>query len=235
MRINLDFILRLYENLVMPTMRLFIYDHCPYCVRARMAFGMKNIPVDVSVLSNDDETTPISMIGIKACPILQKPDGSFMAESMDMVQYFDQFDGTPIFAPSANREDLNAWLKKVNLLFKKLLYPRWITSSVGEFQTQSAIDYFTNKKTKELGSFSEALANSDVLIKELEAALKILVPLLHSETYVNEQLSIDDVDLFGRLRAITLIKGLTIPEKIRAYIDHFSAASGIPTFYNVAQ
>lgn len=85
MRINLDFILRLYENLVMPTMRLFIYDHCPYCVRARMAFGMKNIPVDVSVLSNDDETTPISMIGIKACPILQKPDGSFMAESMDMV------------------------------------------------------------------------------------------------------------------------------------------------------
>jgi glutaredoxin 2 len=200
-----------------------------------MPFGMKKIPVELSVLSNDDEATPISMIGIKACPILQKPDGSFMAESMDMVDYIDQLDGSPIFAPSANREDLNLWLKQVNLLFKKLLYPRWISSPVGEFQTQSAIDYFTKKKSKELGSFSAALANSEVLIKELEAGLKQLVPMLHSEKHVNEQLSVDDVDLFGRLRAITLIKGLTIPEKIRAYIEYFSTASGIPTFYDVAQ
>lgn len=219
----------------MSTMRLFIYDHCPYCVRARMPFGMKNIPVELSVLANDDETTPISMIGIKACPILQKPDGSFMAESMDIVAYIDQLDGSPIFAPSANRDDLNAWFEQVNLLFKQLLYPRWVTSSLGEFQTQSAIDYFTNKKTKELGSFSEALANSDVLIKALAAELKKLVPLLHSETQVNEQLSVDDIDLFGRLRAITLIKGLTIPDKIGAYIDYFSTASGIPTFYDIAQ
>ena len=225
----------LFENLIMTTMRLFIYDHCPYCVRARMPFGMKNIPVDISVLSNDDEATPISMIGIKACPILQKLDGSFMAESLDIVKYLDQLDGSPIFAESANREDLNEWLKKVNLLFKKLLYPRWITSGVGEFQTQSAIDYFTNKKTKELGSFSEALADSDALIKELEDELKVLAPMIHSEKHVNEQLSIDDVDLFGRLRAITLIKDLNIPEEISAYIDYFSKVSGIPTFYDVAQ
>ncbi|MCI2283034.1 glutaredoxin 2 [Colwellia sp. MSW7] len=216
-------------------MRLFIYDHCPYCVRARMPFGMKNIPVDISVLSNDDEATPIAMIGIKACPILQKTDGSFMGESMDIVHYVDQLDGSPIFGPSANREDLNTWLEKVNTLFKKLLYPRWVTSSVEEFKTQSAIDYFTNKKSKELGSFSEALANSDVLIKELEAELILLAAMLNSEAHVNEQLSIDDVDLFGRLRAITLIKDLIIPEKIRAYIDYFSAESGIPLFYNIAQ
>lgn len=216
-------------------MRLFIYEHCPYCVRALMAFGMKNIPVEVSVLSNDDETTPISMIGKKACPILQKPDGTFMGESMDMVHYLDQLDGTPLFGPSANREDLNTWLKKVNVLFKKLLYPRWITSPVGEFQTQSAIDYFVNKKTKELGSFSEALANSDVLIKALEAELILLAPMLHSEKHVNEQLTVDDIDLFGRLRAITLIKGLTIPTEVRAYIEHFSTESGISTFYDVAQ
>jgi len=200
-----------------------------------MAFGMKKIPVEISVLSNDDETTPISMIGKKACPILQKTDGTFMGESMDMVDYLDQLDGTPLFGPSANREDLNIWLKKVNVLFKKLLYPRWITSPVGEFQTQSAIDYFVNKKTKELGSFSEALANSDVLIKELEAELTLLAPMLHSKAHVNEQLTVDDIDLFGRLRAITLIKGLTIPSEVRAYIEHFSTESGISTFYDVAQ
>lgn len=219
----------------MTTMRLFIYEHCPYCVRALMAFGMKNIPVEVSVLSNDDEATPISMIGKKACPILQKPDGTFMGESMDMVHYLDQLQGAPLFASSANREDLTEWLKKVNVLFKKLLYPRWITSPVGEFQTQSAIDYFVNKKTKELGSFDDALANSDALIKELEAELILLGSMLHSEKHVNEQLSVDDIDLFGRLRGITIIKGLVIPDKVRAYIDYFSTASGVSTFDDVAQ
>jgi len=218
-----------------PTMRLYIYDHCPYCVRARMPFAMKKIAVELSVLANDDEATPIAMIGIKACPILEKPDGSFMGESLDIVDYIDGFDGAPIFAPSANREDLTTWLTRVNGLFKKLLYPRWVTSTVGEFQTQSAIDYFTHKKSKELGSFTDALANSDALIKELEVELTLLAPMLHSETQVNEQLSVDDVDLFGRLRAITLIKGLTIPDKIRAYIDHYSLVCDIPTFYNVAQ
>lgn len=225
----------LYEVFAMQTMRLFIYEHCPYCVKALIAFGMKNIPVDIVVLPNDDEVTPISMIGIKACPILQKADGSFMGESMDIVHYIDQLDGSPIFAESANREDLNTWLKSVNTLFKKLLYPRWITSSVGEFSTQSAIDYFVNKKTKELGSFSEALANSEVLIKELEEALLLLEPMITSEQHVNEQLSVDDVDLFGRLRAITLIKGLTIPKDICAYIEYFSQVSQVATFYDEAQ
>ncbi|MEP1553923.1 MAG: glutaredoxin 2 [Paraglaciecola sp.] len=219
----------------MSTLGLYIYDHCPYCVMARMPFGIKNIPVELTVLPSDDEATPISMIGIKACPILKKSDGSFMPESMDIVAYADQLDGNPIFTPSAQREDLNAWLKQVNLLFKQLLYPRWITSPVGEFQTQSAIDYFTKKKTKELGDFSEALANSDALIKELETRLEELAPLLHSETSVNGQLSIDDIQLFGRLRGITLVKGLTIPDKVHAYIEHFSNVSGIPTFYHVAQ
>lgn len=219
----------------MSTMRLFVYDHCPFCVRARVAFGMKKIPVELSVLLNDDEETPISMIGKKACPILQKTDGSFMGESMDMVHYLDSLDGSPIFAPSANREDLTVWLKRVNLLFKKLLYPRWITSPIGEFKTQGAIDYFVNKKSKELGSFDEALANSDVLIKELEDELILLAPMLHSEKHASEQLSIDDTDLFGRLRAITLIKGLVIPDEVRAYIAYFSQATGIPTFYDVAQ
>ena len=202
---------------------------------ARMPFAMKNIPVELTVLPNDDEATPISMIGVKACPILKKPDGSFMPESMDIVSYIDQLDNNPIFSPSANRADLSAWFKNVNLLMKQLLYPRWITSPVKEFQTQNAIDYFTHKKSKELGSFTDALANSKTLIKALEIQLERLATILHSETSVNEQLSIDDITLFGRLRGITLIKGLTIPAKISVYLDYFSTTCDIPLFYDAAQ
>ena len=59
-------------------MKLYIYDHCPFCVRARMIFGLRDVAVEEVVLANDDETTPIGMIGSKQVPILQKKDGSFM-------------------------------------------------------------------------------------------------------------------------------------------------------------
>ena len=36
-------------------MKLYIYDHCPFCVKARMIFGLKNKPVELVVMLNDDE------------------------------------------------------------------------------------------------------------------------------------------------------------------------------------
>ena len=53
-------------------MKLYVYDHCPFCVRARMIFGLKNLPVELVVLANDDEATPIGLVGKKVVPILPK-------------------------------------------------------------------------------------------------------------------------------------------------------------------
>ena len=77
-------------------MKLYLYDHCPFCVRARMIFGLRNVPVEEIVLLNDDEATPIGLIGAKQVPILQKPDGSHMGESLDIVRYVDKLAGKPI-------------------------------------------------------------------------------------------------------------------------------------------
>lgn len=76
-------------------MKLYYYDHCPYCVRARMAAGLLGADVEEVVLANDDEATPIGMIGAKQVPILQKEDGSFMGESLDVVRYLDR-EGRPL-------------------------------------------------------------------------------------------------------------------------------------------
>ena len=38
-------------------MKLYIYDHCPFCVRARMAAGLFGADVEEVVLANDDEAT----------------------------------------------------------------------------------------------------------------------------------------------------------------------------------
>ena len=74
-------------------MKLYIYDHCPFCVRARMIFGLRGVEVENIILANDDEDTPIGMIGAKQVPILEKDDGTFMGESLDIVHYIDETAG----------------------------------------------------------------------------------------------------------------------------------------------
>ena len=60
-------------------MKLYVYDHCPYCVKARMIFGFKQIPFELITLADDDIKTPTSMIGVKMTPILEKDSGEFHA------------------------------------------------------------------------------------------------------------------------------------------------------------
>ena len=84
-------------------MKLHVYDHCPYCVRARMALGLKGIPFEMRVQLNDDEATPISMIGKKMLPILEDAEG-FMGESLDIVAKVDAMTGPRLFERPARAE-----------------------------------------------------------------------------------------------------------------------------------
>ena len=73
---------------------LYIYEHCPFCTKARMIFGLKNIPYEQRILLNDDVDGPVRMVGRKVVPILEE-DGTFMPESMDIVTHIDGI-GTPV-------------------------------------------------------------------------------------------------------------------------------------------
>jgi hypothetical protein len=48
---------------------LYVYDHCPFCVRVRLALGVKNIKHNLVFLANDDIPTPTKLIGKKISPI----------------------------------------------------------------------------------------------------------------------------------------------------------------------
>jgi hypothetical protein len=51
--------------------KLYVYDHCPFCVRVRMAFGLKGIKHELVFLANDDKELPISLVGKKVSPIFE--------------------------------------------------------------------------------------------------------------------------------------------------------------------
>ena len=48
---------------------VYVYDHCPFCVRVRVALGLKNVKHIVNFMANDDVPTPTALVGKKIAPI----------------------------------------------------------------------------------------------------------------------------------------------------------------------
>lgn len=215
-------------------MKLFIYDHCPFCVKARMIFGLKDLPVRLVTLLSDDEITPTSMIGKKMAPILQKDDGSYLPESMDIVHYIDNLDGKPLLTGKTNPA-IAAWLQHTATYVNKLLLPRFANADFEEFATDNARRYFSDKKQAASGDFAVLLADSADLIAQLEKDLATLSPLIQSSEAVNGTLSNDDIHLFPLLRSLSIVAGVALPDNVEAYRNHMAQRVDIPLLFDMEQ
>lgn len=214
-------------------MRLYIYDHCPFCVKARMIFGLKNIPVELKVLLSDDAATPTRMIGKKMAPILQKDDSRYLPESMDIVHYIDKLDGKPLLTGKQNPA-LDAWLRKVNNYANRLLIPRFAKSAFDEFATPEARAYFIAKKEAAIGDFADHMAHSTGLIKNISDDLRALDKLIVQPNAVNGELSDDDIHLFPLLRNLTIVAGINWPTRAADYRDNMAKQTQINLLSSMA-
>lgn len=214
-------------------MKLYIYDHCPYCLKARMIFGLKNLPVELNVLLNDDEATPTRMIGQKMAPILQKDDSRYMAESLDIVKYVDQLDGEPLLT-GASQPAIEAWLRKVNEYTNRLLLPRFAKAPFDEFATPEARAYFIKKKEAAIGDFSEHLAHTPGLVKKISDDLRDLDKHIVQPNAVNGELSEDDIHLFPLLRNLTIVPGIVWPTRVADYRDNMAKQTQINLLSSIA-
>lgn len=203
-------------------MKLHIYDHCPFCVRARMAFGLKALPVTLTVVPNDDEQTPIRMIGKKMLPILEDGDG-FMGESLDIVRKIDGLGGPRRFDGPPNPA-LLAWIEQWNPVVNDLVIPRTPDPVYTEFATASARAYFTAKKQASFGDFAVLKGRSGALKADLAQALAALVAILPDP----DQPGIDDILLFPILRSLTVMADLRLPAPVAAYMERMAARSAVP-------
>ncbi|MFK3558833.1 GrxB family glutaredoxin [Pasteurella multocida] len=214
-------------------MELYVYDHCPYCVRAMMIFGLKNIPFKKHVLLNDDEETPIRLVGKKVVPILVKEDGTAMPESLDIVKYIDTHYGEPILQ-TAVRPEIEALLAEITSYSNYLLMPRFVKLDLAEFATQSAIDYFTKKKTDYVGDFTQHFTKTPTYLARLTQDLEKLSALVMGETSLNQHLSFEDILVFPLLRNLTCVKGLRFPARLEKYIKRLSELSQVDLYTSQA-
>ena len=210
-------------------MKLYVYDHCPYCVRARMIFGLKNLPVENITLLNDDESTPVGLVGKKVVPILIKENGEAMPESLDIVNYVDETYGEKLLSDEV-RPEISDWMKKVSGYYNHLLLPRFIRLGLDEYKTQSAVDYFVKKKTEGIGDFDENFANTAQYIAQLSPDLVALDKLIISPNAANGKLSLEDIMLFPMLRNLTCVKGLVLPPNVAKYTERMAELSNIDLY-----
>ena len=212
---------------------LYHYDHCPYCVKARMIFGLKQVPFQLNALPYDDESTPKSFIGAKMLPIL-KTEKKYMPESLDIIRYIDERFQTPLVDWKED-DQLSEWINKCGSNHYFLAMPRWVKAPLEEFNTPASKDYFQRKKENHIGPFSEALNKTENLIKEMEGRLNELESIFSNKSkYWFSRLSVNDFHLFAYLRMLSIVKGLSFPEKVSAYMKNLSEEGGVPLHHSIA-
>ena len=212
-------------------MKLYVYDHCPFCVRARMIFGLKKVSVDLVTILNDDVETPTKLIGQKIVPILVKENGEAMPESLDIVRYIDAHYGEKVLSETV-RPQIEDWLKQVGSYHNHLVLPRFTRLDLPEYATQSAVNYFTENKEKSIGNFADNLANTDTYLARLAPDLIQLADLIQSDTALNGNLSLEDILVFPILRNLTCVKGVRFPPKVKNYVETMSRLSKVPLYWD---
>jgi glutaredoxin 2 len=181
-----------------------------------------------------------------------------MAESLDIIKLVDtdeRFGPVNQIGPSTGRDDIKAWQKSVQVLLRTLQRPRYVaTGLLPEFQQLDGRHAFIKNHQlppydkpewkgneenpdgmdmdKKLKLYAEAMAKDPAqLIEELNAKLVELDDVVYSEHYCSEGgLSYDDIDLWARLRSVTVIKGVQWPAKLRKYMDNYSALGDVPLY-----
>ncbi|MHC1479731.1 glutaredoxin 2 [Frateuria aurantia] len=203
-------------------MKLFIYEHCPFCVKARMGLSLKHLPFELEVMLEGDAETPTRMVGKKVAPILQKDDGSFMPESMDIVHYADQLKSPRMFDRPVD-EELEAWAKSVWRTTIRLAVPRFVEADFPELATDEAREAYRAREIRAFGDLDALIAQSPEWIEEINQRLEALEPLLAR----HQGLNLADFALFPVLRSLTIVEGIKFGPQAWTYLEHLSARTGV--------
>ena len=211
-------------------MKLYVYDHCPFCAKARMIFGLKSLPLELHYLLEDDVETPTGLVGKKTTPILQKVDGSHMAESMDIVHYLDGQHGEPVVTPVAENNSIKLWHDAAWGPILRLSIPRLATVDLPEFATSQAREAFITRQTKNFGDFDELIRNTPELVTDIEGQLAQLDSLLADREHVDA----DDFVLYPSLRMLSVVKGVNYPANVKRYMQRMEQATGVALHFDQA-
>lgn len=207
-------------------MKLYVYDHCPFCVRSRMIFGLKDVECEIIVLPNDDEETPTRLIGKKMLPVLVTESNEAIGESLDIVKYIDENYGASVLTV-ADDPAIEAWMEEATKVIYPLAIPRWASADFEEFRQDAARKYFVSKKEAVFGPFPRLLEQTETMVTEINAKLEILEVLLSQQEKETGHFSLTDIRLFPLLRSLSIVKDIKWPLMVDAWRKEMAVKSQV--------
>lgn len=199
-------------------MKLFIYEHCPFCARARMVFGLKKLVIEEQVVLENDAETLIACVGKKTVPVLQKADGSFMAESMDIVRYIDDLYPTPALAEPDH--EVEAWCELVWPQVLKLSIPRFTQADFKELATNRARQAYERREQNAFGNLKALIDQTSVLLRKIQPSLDELETLFAHEGHWDY--------LYPILRMLSIVSGIQWRPRTLTYMQDMAKRSRVP-------
>lgn len=214
-------------------MKIYLYHHCPFCIKVRLVADLSKLDYDIVFLANDDEKAHIDRIGSKQVPFLEKDDGTFIKESNDICQYISELQNYPI-ADSSIDENIKNLTAEMLQHFRRVVYPRIPHHPKNEcdFPTQSAKDYFIKKKSAYIGDMDVLLKNPPYdSIQAINNIMAKIDPYIKTPFINGDEFSWDDINIFPLFFIATMAKDLIdIPENIAKYIKNIENQTNIELY-----
>ena len=203
-------------------MKLFVYEHCPYCVRVRVALALKGIDCDIEYLRDDDITGHVDKIGVKNVPILQKNDGTYMGESLDIIDYIDGLLGDKIFMDKTINSEIESLYSEIRLAFSALVFSYTHLLNFPEIDTEASKKYYVNRFLNKLpyDTLESLVADRENLKQKVAPYLEKISMLLNKDSaMVGNTMGINEVLLFSPLFTITAVEDIILPQKLSVYLN----------------
>ncbi len=207
-------------------MKLYAYEHCPYCIRVLTYMGVTHQLCDIKIVAADDCATPTGMVGQKTGPILEIEAGQYIAESVAVIDYLDSKADPEKKLMRPQSSEVIEWISVSLPIIYRLCLPRWVQMPFSEFQSSKARDYFINSTTNSIGPIQQALDLTERYCDKLAAKMELLEPML-GQHFIHGRFSTDDIYLFAALHGLTGVKDIAIPEHTQSYIEFMSEQSGV--------
>ena len=214
-------------------MKIYLYHHCPYCIKVRLVADLSNLDYQMITLASDDEKAHIDRIGSKQVPFLEKDDGTFIKESDEICKFIAKTQNFEI-AESTIDSFVKDCIVELAPDYRKIVYPRIPHHPRNEcdFPTQSAKEYFINKKTQYIGDFDVLLRNPPYdSIRAINQILAKIDPLIKTPFINGEKFSWDDINILSIFFILTMARDLLeIPTNITNYIKNIEAKTNIELY-----
>ncbi|MBK2144502.1 glutaredoxin 2 [Francisella tularensis] len=211
-------------------MKIYLYHHCPYCIKVRLVADLSNFDYQMIILANDDEKAHIDRIGSKQVPFLEKDDGTFIKESDEICKFIAKVQNFEI-AESTIDDFVKGCIADLEPHYRRIIYPRIPHHPRNEcdFPTQSAKEYFINKKSQYIGDFDALLRNPPYdSIRAINQILAKIDPFIKTPFINGEKFSWDDINIFPIFFILTMSKDLLeIPTNITNYIKNIEEKTNI--------